>query len=1220
MRAYIFEKGTENIKCSVEKLEYNGQFMGENSVIVSAKSPKHIDFNIDDYVVFRGENFYLANIPTEKKTGDRNTKGDVFQYDNMKFMSVQYELNNADFNDFVGGSQTDISFTAQPNFSFVAATVTDLAQRLQVNMDRYYTGDKKWTIKVDNNYTTSDDNLNKLITISNITCWGALALFKSLYDTNFIVRGRTVTIGGSGSIKDITFKVGAYKGLWDMTRNSQTDQGIVTKLTSYGYTTNIHPRYYSLIGVTVSAKISFASKYSITRSGVNDYIFQFDLSYSSELRTNINVTISGYTFDMVYGSYGEYSGWVISSGVSDRNSIGKSIYDSLAVDSKGTPTVTVSAIINSGARKDNISDLSHLSFDVNSKLPNNMNIMNLMLPAFPTQTLAEWVEENKSKYSWLQEYVNQGYTFSTERFYPCIYSKNKDVLGIRPHTEYFTSEDETHKDIYPSLQYFQNDRNQVVGATTLNGGTISDSGVFADGATVDPIYIIIPDLGFDFNDVVTSKNSFTLHFNSGYCGGRDFTCSAWVKDGTTWKLKCARIKDDSIGKYFPYVDAPIKKGDKFVITDVYMPDTYIEQASVELLKWSMKWIVKNDYTVFSYQLTPDISFIKRHDDKITDKGTTFYRTVKEGDILLIEDTDIGVTGSITIDQIKITIGDGLLPKYDITLRDTKTVGTLQKVQQQIDALTGGGSGSRYNSSQIGEVAYAALKDKFLSKTNNDKANGLIGFEKGLETGTFQSGLLGSGAIIDAKGNSEFESIMSRTFMAAKAFLYNLIEVNIGERWSTNGFCKIKSVDTVNQIITEQLDSDEYSTMQIGDICRGIYSNIGNQYTTENKDADDCGFPTKYGFFTSYFSVTKIIESGKGISKFEYQLRTSTTPHPCALMQAAQYGSFTDANRRASIFQSNYPHAYTENLEGVNTWVISSPNITKRDGYLGELTITNKNGSTTKLEGNGLYVQDNVYFGNAVIQLDPKTLADLQKDLNNYIVSLSAYADNFTADPSGNIVGGLWFEDDKGSKQYRIHTAISVRNNNKILTIADDGKDAEEGTYKLYVQTQGCTAEVHNSTVFVTGIDSFNDGIATSDDGTTHTDEWYDRMRKTHACSLIVIVDCEGKGSVTKQMHIGIKHTEDVFALADMDNEMSNIIYSIKNAAYSGFTTASSGLTVKHNGEAMKIKSIVIGSIDGITSTSTVASDKLSASISFASSLTTDTLADSFVIPDRKSVV
>ena len=508
-----------------------------------------------------------------------------------------------------------------------------------------------------------------------------------------------------------------------------------------------------------------------------------------------------------------------------------------------------------------------------------------------------------------------------------------------------------------------------------------------------------------------------------------------------------------------------------------------------------------------------------------------------------------------------------------------------------------------------------VRDEFLSKIADDKAKGLIGFEKGLETGTFQSGLLGSGAIIDAKGNSEVESITSRTFMAAKAFLYNLIEVNIGERWSTNGFCKIKSVDTVNQIITEQLDSDEYSTMQLGDICRGIYSNIGNQYTTENKDADDCGFPTKYGFFTSYFSVTKIIESGKGISKFEYQLRTSTTPHPCALMQAAQYGSFTDGKRRASIFQSNYPHSYTENLEGVSTWVINSANITKRDGWLGDVEITLKNGTKQQLYGYGLYVQDNVYFGSAVIQLSPQTLADLQKELSNYIVSLTDYASSFTADAKGNIIGGLWFEDDLGNKQYRIHTAVSVTNNNNImLWLADSTKDATENKYKLYVQGIGCSAFISNSTVYITSIDNFNDGIATTDDGSKHTDEWYDIMRKTNSCSVNIIVDCEGKGSIVKTMNIGIKHTEEVFAIADLDNEMSNIRFSLKDGKYKGFDSSATGVTIKHNNVAMKIKNIVFGTLpSGITAAYTLSTDSLSAVITFASSLTTDTLTD-FNVP------
>ena len=755
MRYKIYRKDGSTVRCETEKLEYNGQFMGDSSITASVKSNVHIAFEVGDYITYRGNNFTLGNIPTEKKTGHKNANGEVFQYDSMKFESYITELANADFNDFVGDSQTDISFTAQPNFSFVAATIDDLLQRIQVNMNRYYTGTKQWTIKADSTYTTPDDYTNMLITVSNISCWDALAYVNSKYGVNFIVRGRTVTVGTAGSVKDITFKVGRYKGLYDMTRNSQTDQQIVTRLKSYGNTTNINPRYYSLVGATVTAKLTtfdyIASSYSL--------FFLFDLNHTTELNDTVKFNISGsstsYELQGTWGIYKDYTfgdRGMAESFAAYKVDTTSAIYEDVKAKVLSVGYANTSVTFVSGVRKDNISDLSHLSFDANSKLPNNMNIANLMLPSFPTGTLADWVEANKSKYTWLQDYINAGYTFSTEKYYPYINSKNVTDLGVRPHTEYFTSEDDTHKDIYPSLQYFSDDRNQVVGATASDGSAISDSGVFADGASVDPFYIIINDLGFEFDDVAVNGTSPKIHFNSGYCGGRDFTVSSWTKDGTTWKLKCARIKDDSIGKYFPYVDAPIKKGDKFVITDIYMPDTYIEQASVTLLKWSLKWLAKNDYSVFSYQLTPDINFIKRHDDAVTDKSATFHYTIMEGDVLLIEDTYMGVTGSITIDNIKITEGDGLLPKYEITLRDTKTVGTVQKIQQQIDTIVSGGVSGGYNSTQVGEIAYSALKDKFLSKVSADTAKGLITFLQGL--------LIGDGKYsIDKDGNAKLLSLL-----------------------------------------------------------------------------------------------------------------------------------------------------------------------------------------------------------------------------------------------------------------------------------------------------------------------------------------------------------------------------------------------------------------------------------------------------------------------------
>jgi hypothetical protein len=803
MRYKIYSKDGSTVRCETEKLEYNGQFMGDSSITASVKSNVHIAFEVGDYITYRGNNFTLGNIPTEKKTGHKNANGEVFQYDSMKFESYITELANADFNDFVGDSQTDISFTAQPNFSFVAATIDDLLQRIQVNMNRYYTGTKQWTIKADSTYTTPDDYTNMLITVSNISCWDALAYVNSKYGVNFIVRGRTVTVGTAGSVKDITFKVGRYKGLYDMTRNSQTDQQIVTRLKSYGNTTNINPRYYSLVGATVTAKLTtfdyIASSYSL--------FFLFDLNHTTELNDTVKFNISGssvsYELQGTWGIYKDYTfgdRGLAESFAAYKVDTTSAIYEDVKAKVLSVGYANTSVTFVNGVRKDNISDLSHLSFDANSKLPNNMNIANLMLPSFPTGTLADWVEANKTKYTWLQDYINAGYTFSTEKYYPYINSKNVADLGIRPHTEYFTSEDDTHKDIYPSLQYFSDDRNQVVGATALDGSAISDSGVFADGASVDPFYIIINDLGFEFDDVAVNGTSPKIHFNSGYCGGRDFTVSSWTKDGTTWKLKCARIKDDSIGKYFPYVDAPIKKGDKFVITDIYMPDTYIEQASVTLLKWSLKWLAKNDYSVFSYQLTPDINFIKRHDDAITDKSATFHYTIMEGDVLLIEDSDMGVTGSITIDNIKITEGDGLLPKYEITLRDTKTVGTVQKIQQQIDAIVSGGVSGGYNSTQVGEIAYSALKDKFLSKVSADTAKGLITFLQGL--------LIGDGKYsIDKDGNAKLLSLLINSLYGidkdGNATLANILSTNFASGMTGTGYA-VKNENGVSSMEVDKL--------------------------------------------------------------------------------------------------------------------------------------------------------------------------------------------------------------------------------------------------------------------------------------------------------------------------------------------------------------------------------------------------------------------------------
>lgn len=96
-----------------------------------------------------------------------------------------------------------------------------------------------------------------------------------------------------------------------------------------------------------------------------------------------------------------------------------------------------------------------------------------------------------------------------------------------------------------------------------------------------------------------------------------------------------------------------------------------------------------------------------------------------------EDTDLRIGGVISIDQLTIKEEDGKIPTYDITLREDKEVGTIQKIQQQISSLQSGngGTGAGLTTTQVkGQIATEGSKH-FISKINDDIANGTITWEK-----------------------------------------------------------------------------------------------------------------------------------------------------------------------------------------------------------------------------------------------------------------------------------------------------------------------------------------------------------------------------------------------------------------------------------------------------------------------------------------------------------
>lgn len=528
----------------------------------------------------------------------------------------------------------------------------------------------------------------------------------------------------------------------------------------------------------------------------------------------------------------------------------------------------------------------------------------------------------------------------------------------------------------------------------------------------------------------------------------------------------------------------------------------------------------------------------------------------------------------------------------------------------------------------------ALEKKMLRKDIDDTAKGKITFEdvisllKGLKlrdgksqiteeglaklyafmTYNFVSGAYGSGASIDNNGDAEMNSLFVRQFISAPKFVFNEISVTKAEQWNTNGYGTIESVDTKKHIISLHLEGNDYGSLQVGDICRGIYADIDNAHGADKNTEgalDDCNFVLHKGFFTTYFYVKKIITSEKGKFVFEYGKRSEATPDPCAYMDFAQYGSFVDDKRQSSMYFSSRGNSYIEVLDGVCNWEIYPQNRVCRYGWLGGLAIKRRDGSYIHPSGNGIFVQNNVYFGGNVEYLgDILGLDDLKNEAKAYDVSLSQYQSVVTVDDMGNVINGLYTQDEgKATKQYRISTAVFVRKGMDILLEEDaNSENVTEGHYRLHVVSDDCDVEVKNSTVFIKGIKNIKDGVSGTADDTNFD---YAAMRKMSDAMVTIVVELEGKTSKTVQMPIRIQHDSLPFMVCDLSNESASVAWNTKTAKYIGLPIKTKVSLMYHN-EPWAISSLNISKVAGLKASMSIDGKAKIITID-ADNLTADTL-------------
>lgn len=1250
---------------TVHGLEYSDSWMGECFLTISFKHEVPINFQIGDYIVYRGERFELNYEPGKDKQARPDTYGEGFVYDSVKFNALQDELSRAEFLDVVL-NDNELHYTALPKFPFYVQTLDDLLDRIQANLDEQI-GKGLWKIYSRNmerslqrgalesewmsmyGEGTSDNVIESMsITVDSQTCWQALALVNEKWDINFIVRGRNVYVGTTGIQANHIFKYGLGNGLYEIVQNADSDQSVVTRLRAYGSEKNLPSHYYADLGVKYVANITkvvtastnveleldidyietyFKNKRKYVVSGESqEQSFGWVLQVTFDFQT----VITGYV-TQAYDSkkcrfYSELKGTQTDTG--DEES--KEKLDAFIAQVKAGNT---KMYITSGLNKKVIpSSMKEYA----ENLPNNMSINRLMLPGFPHVSLSDFynslTETNK-------KYVNptgKQHRFSTDPHRPYIDSINIDQIGLRSASQFFDTDDKTNGviEIYPTIEEME------IGGVRVDeiddGVAPDDDGRFGDN---DVDIYLKKAIDFDINDL--KDDDFSISMKDGMCGGRTFKVVSSTKIDGRWRLTIERVKDDALELWFPYKDYPIKKGDHFVLTGITLPDSYVNAASLKLLKYAIAFIDKNDYTRYVYQPKVDEIFMARQHDQAQADDTgvikSLHDTLKAGDLMEFEDTDLRIGGTISIDQLTIKEDDGKIPTYDITLREDKEVGTIQKIQQQISSLQSGngGTGAGLTTTQVKNQVAAEGSKYFVSKITDDIAKGTVTWEKvqkllkGLDIGdnkgawsadgtlslfrlltnNFDSGPYGHGAQIDEKGDMEVNSIYARQFISAPKFVFNEISVTKAEQWNTNGYGTIESVDVKNRTITLHLEENDYGSLQVGDICRGLYADIDNAHGADKIEEgalDDCNFVQHKGFFSTYFYVSHIITSEKGKFVFQYGKRSSVTPDPCAYMDFAQYGSFTDDKRQSSMYFSSRGNSFIEVLDGVSTWEVQSQNRVARYGWLGGLALVKKDGSIVRPEGNGIYVQDNIYFGGNINYLQGLSgLDDLREEAKAYDVSLSQYQSVITVDDMGNVINGLYTEDEaKTTKQYRISTAVFVRKGMDILLEEDDNtEDVTAGHYRVHAVSEDCEVMVQNSTIFVTAIRNIKDGVAGTNDDANFN---YDAMRKATDAMVTIVVELEGKTSKMVQMPIRIQHDTLPFMVCDLSNESASVAWNTKTAKYIGLPIKTKVSLMYHN-EPWEISSLNISKVAGLK-TSKTNEGKAEVITIDADNLTDDTLA------------
>lgn len=967
-------RDTNGKEMSIHSLTYHGEWMGECSVSVSIENEAPIDFEIGDYLIYRNERFELNYDPGKAKQGRKNALGNSFKYQDVKFNSLSDELARAEFLDVVL-NDNELHYTALPVFQFYVESLDDLLDRLQACMNEQVGGNKwlfysrnwnrsntrgcdaaRWeeiyggdTSNPDNTGVSDTKITSTSISIDKQTVWEGLALVNSQFDVNFITRNREVFVGTSGLPTRNVFKYGKGNGLYEVNQDAEADQQIVTRMRAYGSDKNIPDRYYATLNMEVWSKPSRVIQNDVYGEicNIEFYIDDIPAETASVYFTYRIGGGPGYdTYSVNIHDGGMIVEAKVNVGVEPyyRNHITVQILGGKGYDITIEEAKACFAAIQEADRVHFVSGVNKEAFPSNRRdyaagahLPNNMACFNLMLPGFPSMSLQDWWNNHPEKHAKLNP-TGANLRFSTRADRPWIESSAADDIGVRPGSVFFDTEDVKEKtvEIYPTIKEMEVDGVRIDEIAV--GSNIEDNGVFKEGNVPGFKIKLKKEINFDINAL--RQSDFSVTMVDGMCAGRKFKVSGSTKESGQWVLTLQRVED--IGLYFPYKDFQINAGDHFVLSGIELPVQYVEAASEKLLRYAIAWLIENDHTKHTYApKIDDIYMARQHDEAMEDTtGTTksLHDTIKEGDIFQFSDEDFGISADVIIDSLSITEKEGAIPTYEVSLRNDKEVGALQKIQNKITAISN--STGDFTPAQVKEYIQSEGLKYFLSKVKTDVAEKLIRFWEGIAFGeqsdnnplgissdgiatlkevvsaAFRSGALGSGFKLgDYNGSGDSYLEVDRLLVRKAAEFVKLVIRELqsvgGEIVLSPASMKISKVDFLKKgtllpeygptplrydvyrcsFLTKRGDEEITNPFVVNDLVRCQTFNIKEGTTANAKNKYYWRRVTAVG--TDYIDILALSGGNYGDSQ------------PEVGDELVQMGNTTDAARQSVLYLSAY---------------------------------------------------------------------------------------------------------------------------------------------------------------------------------------------------------------------------------------------------------------------------------------------------------------------------